>query len=181
MTALKCLHANGLAPGAWIAVALAPWGWVLGIANFAFLSGEGEAKGIGRVTGIQVALLLVAAPASAVVLALWVARAGRRSGRSAVVVSGFGLLLLATLVLALLLGWIGLVVFAVVTVLAFIEARCRGPSEEVASRVGDRFDAITRGHGPCRMGNGGKNDGVGLQIVTRFGGEFRHETDQGSR
>jgi len=179
MTALKCLDANRLALGAWIAVALTPYGWVLGIANFAFLSGEGEAKGIGPVTGIQVALLLVAAPATAVVLAVWAARAGHRSGRIAVVVSG--LLLLATLVLALLLGWIGLVVFAVVAVLAFLGARCRGPGEEVAPRVGGRFGAVTRGHGPCRMGNGGENDGVGLRIVTRVGGEFRHETDQGSR
>lgn len=179
MTALKCLHANRLALGAWIAVALTPYGWVLGIANFAFLSGEGEAKGIGPVTGIQVALLLVAAPATAVVLAVWAARAGHRSGRIAVVVSG--LLLLATLVLALLLGWIGLVVFAVVAVSAFLGARCRGPGEEVAPRVGDRLGAVTRGHGPCRMGNGGENDGVSLRIVTRVAGEFRHETDQGSR
>ena len=88
MTVLKCLHANRLALGVWIAVALTPYGWVLGIANFAFLSGEGETKGIGPVTGIQVALLLIAAPATAVVLAVWAARAGLRSGRIAVVVSG---------------------------------------------------------------------------------------------
>jgi len=110
----------------------------------------------------------------AVLILAWVL-----SRRIAVVVSG--LLLLATLVLALLLGWIGLVVFAVVAVLAFLGARCRGPGEEVAPRVGGRFGAVTRGHGPCRMGNGGENDGVGLRIVTRVGGEFRHETDQGSR
>ena len=159
MTALKCLHANRLALGAWIAVALTPYGWVLGIANFAFLSGEGEAKRIGPVIGTHVALLLVTAPATAVVLAVWAVRAGHRSGRIAVVVSG--LQLLATLVLALLLGWIGLVVFAVVAVSAFLGARCRGPGEGAAPRVGDRLGAVW--------------------IVTRVGGEFRHETNQGSR
>ena len=35
--------------------------------------------------------------------------------------------------------------------------------------------------GPCRVGNRGEKDGDGLQIVTRVGGEFRHQTDQGSR
>ncbi len=65
MTVLMRLHASRLAPGAWIAVTLTPYGWVSGIVNFAFLSGEGEAKGMGPVTGIQVALLLVAAPAGA--------------------------------------------------------------------------------------------------------------------
>ncbi len=58
MTILIRLHASRLAHGAWIAVALTPYGRMLGIANFAFLSGEGEAKGMGPVTGIQVALLL---------------------------------------------------------------------------------------------------------------------------
>jgi hypothetical protein len=124
MTFLMRLHASRLALGAWIAVALTPYGWVFGIANFVFLSGEGEAKGMGPVAGIQVALLLVAAPATAVVLAVRAARAGYRSGRIVVVVSG--LLLLATLVLRLLLGWIGLVVVAVVAVLVFVwDARWR--------------------------------------------------------
>ena len=134
---------------------------------------------MGPVTGIQVAPLLVAAPAAAVVLAVRAARAGHRSGRIAVVVSG--LLLLATLVLMLLFGWIGRVVLAVVAVLVFVGTRCGGPDEEVAPRVGDRFQAVTRDHGPCRVGNRGENDGDGLRIVTRVGGEFRHQTDQGPR
>ena len=92
------------------------------------------------------ALLLVAAPATAVVLAIRAARARYRSGRIAVVVSG--LLLLATLVLTLLSGRIGLVVLAVVTVLVFVGTRCGGPDEEVAPRVGDRFQTVTCNHGP---------------------------------
>lgn len=135
--------------------------------------------GMGAVTKIQVAPLLVAAPAAAVVLAVRAARAEHRSRRVDVV--GSGLLLLATLVLMLLFGWIGLVVVAVVAVLVFVGTCYGGPDEEVAPRVGDRFQAVTRDHGPCRVGNRGENDGDGLRIVIRAGGEFRHQTDQGSR
>ena len=53
------VHADRLALGAWIAVALTPAGWVLGIV-LAFLSGEGEAKGIGPVTPGMAAGLLFA-------------------------------------------------------------------------------------------------------------------------
>ena len=116
MTALKRrpAHAGRVAPWAWIAVALAPAGWVLGIA-LALLSGEGQATGIGAVTvGIVGILLFVAAPAAAVILAVRAARAGHRSAKVAVVVSG--VLLVATLVLTLLLGTIALVVVAVVAV-----------------------------------------------------------------
>jgi hypothetical protein len=123
MTASKrrLTHAGRLALGAWIAVALTPAGWVLGIV-LAFLSGEGEAKGTGLVSaGILGVLLFAAAPATAVVLAVQAARAGHRSGRIAEMVSGS--LLVATLVLTLLLGWIGLVVTAVVAVLVFVWAR----------------------------------------------------------
>jgi hypothetical protein len=76
MTALKRrpAHAGRVAPWAWIAVALAPAGWVLGIA-LALLSGEGQATGIGAVTvGIVGILLFVAAPAAAVILAVRAAR-----------------------------------------------------------------------------------------------------------
>ncbi len=116
-------YADRLARWAWIAVALTPAGWVLGIV-LALLSGEGDAKGTGPVTlGILGILLFVAAPATAVVLAVQTARAGHRSGRIAVVVSGS--LLVATLVLTLLLGRIGLIVVAVVAVLVFVWARPR--------------------------------------------------------
>lgn len=112
-----------LALGAWIAVALTPAGWVLGIV-LAFLAGEGGAKVIGAVTvGLVGVLLFVAAPATAVVLAVRAARAGHRSGKIAEMVSG--LLLLATLFLTLLLGWIGMVVTAVLAVLVFAWARPR--------------------------------------------------------
>jgi hypothetical protein len=117
-------RAGRLAVWAWIAVALTPVGWALGIV-LAFLSGEGEAEGVGPVAlGMLGVLLFVAAPAIAVILAVRAARAGPRSGRPAVVVSG--LLLLATLVLTLLLGRIGLVVVvAVVALLGFVESRPR--------------------------------------------------------
>ena len=123
MSALKRrpAHADILARWAWIAVALTPAGWVLGVV-LAFLSGEGEAKTTGPVIlGTLGILLFVAAPATAVILAVKAARAGHRSGRIAVMVSGS--LLLATLVLTLLLGGVGLIVVAVVTVLVFVWAR----------------------------------------------------------
>lgn len=116
-------QADALARWASIAVALTPAGWVSGIV-LAFLSGEGGAKGIGPVTvGLLGVLLFVAAPATAVVLAVQAARAGHRSGRIAEMVSGS--LLVATLLLTLLLGWIGLVVTVVVTALVFAWARPR--------------------------------------------------------
>ncbi len=114
-------QAGKLARWTWIAVALTPVGWALGIV-LAFLSGEGDAKGAGPVTlGILGVLLFVVAPATAVVLATRTARAGHRSGKAAVTVSGA--LLLATLVLTLLLGRIGLIVAALVAVLVFLWAR----------------------------------------------------------
>jgi hypothetical protein len=73
--------------------------------------------------GILGILLFAAAPATAVVLAVKAARAGHRSGRIALVVAG--LLLLATLLLTLLLGRIGLVVVAVVAVLVLVGVRSR--------------------------------------------------------
>jgi hypothetical protein len=116
-------RADWLAIWAWIAVALAPVGWVLGIV-LAFLSGEGQAKGIGPVTvGILGVLLFVAPPATAVVLAVRAARAGHRSGKIAVVVSG--LLLGVTLILTLVLGWIALVVIVVAAVLVVLGTRSR--------------------------------------------------------
>lgn len=117
-------RAQRLARWAWIAVALTPAGWVLGIV-LAFLSGEGEAEGVAPVTlGILGVLLFAAAPATAVVLAVQTARAGHRSGKIAVMVSGS--MLLATLVLTLLLGWIGMIVVAVVAVVVFLWVRPRG-------------------------------------------------------
>ncbi len=143
MTTLKRppAHSGTLARWAWVAVALTPAGWVTGIV-LAFLSGEGEAGDIGPVTlGILGILLFVAAPATAVVLAVQAARAGHRSGRIAEMVSGS--LLLATLFVTLLLGWTGLIVTAVVAVLVFAWARPRRkpspPGPNGAQREGDRL------------------------------------------
>jgi hypothetical protein len=132
--------ADALARWAWIAVALTPAGWALGIV-LAFLSGEGGAKGIGPVTaGLLGVVLFVAAPAAAVMLAVRAARAGHRSGRIAEMVSGS--LLVATLFLTLLLGWIGLAVTAVVAALVFAWARPRHkpspPRPDGVQHEGDR-------------------------------------------
>ena len=146
VTKRRPVHAGRLARWAWIAVALTPAGWVLGIV-LAFLSGEGEAKGIGPVTlGILGILLFVAAPAAAVVLAVKAARAGHRSGRIAVMVSGS--LLLATLVLTLLLVRIGLIVVAVVTVLVLIWAR---PRNKPSPPRPDGVQSEGRLPAPCRQ------------------------------
>ncbi len=135
MSALKRrpAQAGTLARWAWIAVALTPAGWVTGVV-LAFLSGEGEAADTGSVTlGILGILLFVGVPAIAVVLAVRAARAGHRSGRIAEMVSGS--LLLATLFLTLLLGWIGMIVTAVVAVLVLAGARPRRkPSPPGAER-----------------------------------------------
>ena len=139
-------HADRLTRWAWVAVALTPAGWVLGIV-LAFLSGEGEAKGIGPVTlGILGILLFVTAPATAVVLAVQAARAGHRPGRIAMVVSGS--LLLVTLVLTLLLGRIGLIVVAVVTVLVFVWARPRNRPSPPGSDGGQRERGSPAATGP---------------------------------
>ncbi len=125
MTTLKRApaHSGTLARWAWVAVALTPAGWVTGIV-LAFLSGAGEAGDIGPVTlGILGILLFVAAPATAVVLAVQAARAGHRSGSIAEMVSGS--LLLATLFVTLLLGRIGLIAVAMVAVLVMAWARPR--------------------------------------------------------
>jgi hypothetical protein len=120
MTTLKPqpAHTGNLAAGAWAAVAVTPFGWFFGALAVAF-SNEGDHPIVSQM--IMGVLLFVAAPTSAFVLAVHAARAGHRSGKIAVVVSG--LLLLATLVCTLLVRlpngwwWIGLAVTAVVAVL----------------------------------------------------------------
>ena len=142
----RLTHAGRLAVGAWIAVASTPLGWALGI-GLAFLSGEGEARGIGPVTvGILGVLLFVAAPAAAVILAVRAARAGYRSGRMVVAVSGS--LLVVTLFLTLLLGRIGLVVTALAAMLVL--ARCAPatsrprPGRTACGVRGDRLRVLHR-------------------------------------
>ena len=123
MTTLKPqpAHTDNSAAGAWAAVALTPVGWFFGVLNIAY-SHLGDVVDVNQlITGL---LLLVAAPTSAFILAVHVARAGHRSGRIAVIVSG--LLLLATIVCMLLYGgWIGLAVTAVVALLVLAGVRSR--------------------------------------------------------
>jgi len=120
MTTLKPqrAHTSELAAGAWAVVALTPFGCFFGALAVAF-SNEGNYLIVSQM--IMGVLLFVAAPEGAFILAVHAARAGRRSGKIAVVVAG--LLLLATLVCTLLVRlpdgrwWIGLAVTAVVAVL----------------------------------------------------------------
>ena len=119
--------AQTLAALAWAAVALTPVGWFYGSLAFAY-SHLGDVPDVGMMTG-GIALF-AAAPTSAFILAVYAARAGHRSGKVAVVVSG--LLLLATIVVtvvfALMNGkWIGQAVamaaVAAVLVLAWVLSR----------------------------------------------------------
>jgi len=123
MTTLKRppAHTDNLALWTWIAVALTPLGWFYGFLAIAY-SHLGDVTDVGMMTtGV---VMFVEAPVFAVVLAVYAARAGHRSGRIAVVVSG--LLLLATLVfLTLVYWWVGVPVTGVVAVLVFAGARSR--------------------------------------------------------
>jgi hypothetical protein len=115
MTTLKPKHARAetLAALAWAAVALTPVGWFWGFLAIAY-SHLGDVTDVDMMTtGV---VLFAIAPTSAFILAVYAARAGHRSGKIAVIVSG--LLLLATLAfLTWVLWWIGLSVTAVVAVL----------------------------------------------------------------
>ncbi len=126
MTTLKSRHAAAdvLAALAWAAVGLTPVGWFYGALAVAY-SHLGDVTDVSMMTGGLV--MFVAAPTSAFILAVYAARAGQRSGKIAVIVSG--LLLLATIVATLLFngeawpaspGWIGVAVAAVVAVLVLV-------------------------------------------------------------
>ena len=95
MTTLKPRHAAAdvLAALAWAAVALTPVGWFYGALAVAY-SHLGDVTDVSMMTGGIV--LFAAAPASAFIAAVYAARAGHRSGKIAMIVSG--LLLLATIV-----------------------------------------------------------------------------------
>jgi hypothetical protein len=114
MTASKPRAAQTLAAWAWAAVGLTPVGWFYGFMAIAY-------SHLGDVTDREMmfggVVLFAVAPTIAFILAVYAARAGHRSGKIAVIVSG--LLLLATLVvLTLAYWWVGLPVTGVVAVLA---------------------------------------------------------------
>jgi hypothetical protein len=105
--------AQTLAAWAWAAAGLTPAGWFCGFMAIAY-------SHLGDVTDRNVmfggVVLFAVAPTIAFILAVYAARAGHRSGKIAVIVSG--LLLLATLVfLTLVYWWVGLPVTGVVAVL----------------------------------------------------------------
>jgi hypothetical protein len=121
MTTSKPRPAQTLAAWAWAAVALTPIGWFYGLLAIAY-------SHLGDVTDASMMLSGVAlsavAPTSAFILAVYAARAGHRSGRIAVLVSG--LLLLATLVcLTLVSWWVGLSVTGLAAVLVLTWVRSR--------------------------------------------------------
>ena len=114
--------AQTLAALAWAAVALTPVGWFYGFLAVAY-SHLGDVTDVGMMTGGVV--LFAAAPTSAFILAVYAARAGHRSGKIAVIVSG--LLLLATLVVTFVFTlmngeWIGLAVAMAVVVAVLVLA-----------------------------------------------------------
>ena len=113
MTTSKPRAAQTLAAWAWAAVGLTPAGWFYGFMAIAY-SHLGDVTDRNMMFGGIV--LFAAAPTIAFILAIYTARAGHRSGKIAVMVSG--LLLLATLVvLTLVYWWVGLPVTGVVAVL----------------------------------------------------------------
>ncbi len=115
MATLKPRAAQTLAAWAWAAVGLTPLGWFYGFMAIAY-SHLGDVTDRNMMFGGVV--LFAAAPTTAFILAIYAARAGHRSGKIAVVVSG--LLLLATLLVSAWLygGWINVAVIAVTAVAA---------------------------------------------------------------
>jgi len=121
MTTSKPGPAQTLAVWAWAAVALTPVGWFCGLLAIAY-SHLGDVTDVSMMIGGVV--LFAVAPTSAFILAVHAARAGHRSGRIAVLVSG--LLLLATLVsLTLVSWWVGLSVTGLAAVLVLTWVRSR--------------------------------------------------------
>ena len=113
MTMSKPRVPQALAAWAWAAVGLSPVGWFYGLMSIAY-SHLGDVTDRNMMFGGVV--LFAVAPTIAFILAVYAARAGHRSGKTAVIVSG--LLLLATLVvLTLVYWWVGLPVTGVVAVL----------------------------------------------------------------
>jgi hypothetical protein len=113
MTTSKPRPAQTLAASAWAAVGSTPVGWFYGLLAISY-SHLGDVTDASMLLGGVV--LFAVAPTSAFILAVYAARAGHRSGKIAVVISG--LLLLATLVfLTWVYWWVGLPVTGVVAVL----------------------------------------------------------------
>ena len=113
MTTSKPRAAQTLAAWAWAAVGLTPVGWFYGFMAIAY-SHLGDVTDRSMMFGGVV--LFAVAPTIAFILAVYTARAGHRSSKIAMIVSG--LLLLATLVvLTLVYWWVGLPVTGVVAVL----------------------------------------------------------------
>ena len=115
MTTSKPRAAQTLAAWAWAAVGLTPVGWFYGFMAIGY-SHLGDVTDRDMMFGGVV--LFAVAPTIAFILAVYAARAGHRSGKIAVMVSG--LLLLAVLLVSAWLsgGWINVAVIAVTAVVA---------------------------------------------------------------
>ena len=114
-------QAGVLAAWAWAAVALTPAGWFCGVLAIAY-SHLGDVTDAGMMT--EGVALFVTPATSAFILAVYAARAGHRSGKIALIVSGL-LLLATTVVMVLYGGWIGLAVAGVIAALVLAWARSR--------------------------------------------------------
>ncbi len=105
-------NATLLAAWTWTAVAAVPAAWALGI-FLVLAGGEDDARGAAPVAlGLLGVAVFAAMPASAVVLAVRLRRAGHPSGHAALVASG-GLLAL-TLVATVLVGVLATIVVVIV-------------------------------------------------------------------
>ena len=113
MTTSKPRAAQTLAAWAWAAVGLTPAGWFYGFMAIAY-SHLGDVTDKNMMFGGIV--LFAAAPTIAFILAIYAARAGHRSGKIAMIVSGL-LLLAALVILTLTYWWVGLPVTGVASVL----------------------------------------------------------------
>jgi len=125
MTASKPRAAQTLAAWAWAAVGLTPVGWFYGFMAIAY-SHLGDVTDRNMMLGGVV--LFAVAPTIAFILAVYAARAGHRSGKIAVIVSGLPLLVILLVSAWLSGGWINAAVIAVMAVIAvpvFAWARSR--------------------------------------------------------
>ena len=166
MITIKPRSAQTLAAWAWVAVGLTPAGWFWGFLAIAY-------SHLGDVTDASMMLggvaLFAAAPVSAFILAVYTARAGHRSGKIAVAISG--LLLLATLgFLTWVYWWAGLPVSGVAVVLILAWMR----SLRIAVAVSGllllalllSFFVARRRLGQCSHGRGGRGGrGAGSRLA----------------
>ena len=115
---LPALHTHPYTKWAWVAVALTPVGWAIGLFG-GLASGEGQGRSFASgLIGIAAIVLLVAAPTAAVMLATDGVLAKQHSSRAALVVSALALLATLVAMPILLTSGIGAVITTGLVVVA---------------------------------------------------------------